>query len=104
MQICMKLKDGEHCFELTLLAWPFNRYRPGPGPINYPAFLHDATIVGSIYEAVGHVQDESVRNALEAGVNNSVAALKSRGGEYVSKINLGDRTNDVQTGGARRSA
>jgi len=104
MTICLKMKDGEHCFNLTLLAWPFGPYRPGPGPVNYPAFLHDATIVGSIYEAIGHVQDESVRKALEAGVNNSVTALKSRGGDYVSKITLGDRASDIQTGGTRRSA
>ena len=88
MTICFRIGNIEHCFTIPVVKLPVVPWRPGPGPVNYPAFLHDATLVASLHDAVQNVADESVRSALQAGVNNAVQALKSRGGAYATKIGL----------------
>jgi hypothetical protein len=88
MIICFRIGNQEHCFTIPVVKLPVIPWRPGPGPVNYPAFLHDATVVASLHDAVQNVADEGVRSALQAGINNAVQALKSRGSAYATKIGL----------------
>jgi hypothetical protein len=88
MIICWKIGNQEHCFSIPVVVLPFGPHRPGPGPVNYPQFIHDATIVASIHGVLDRVSDVGVRDALMGGIKNAVQALKSRGGDYVSKITL----------------
>jgi hypothetical protein len=99
MTICFRIGNQEHCFTIPVVLFPVSPWRPGPGPVNYPAFLHDATIVGSFHEALPKVADESVRKALQVGVNNAMQALKTRGGDYVAKISLEGTAGGPPTGG-----
>ena len=99
MVICLKFGNLEHCFVIPEVSFPVGVPRPGPGPVNYPQFIHDSTIVGSIYGALHNVADESVRQALHAGVKNAVQALKTRAGSYVSKISLEGTAGGPPTGG-----
>jgi hypothetical protein len=48
MEGCIKYGGTVHCLVIPLLEWPFRVPTPGPGPINYPLFLQDVTIVASL--------------------------------------------------------
>ncbi len=88
MVVCFRIGGVEHCFTIPTVEFPLGGHRPGPGPVNYPPFLHDATVVASLNAAINKVSDAGVRNALQTGIKAAVEALKKRGGEYVSSIRL----------------
>lgn len=83
MIICFRVGGVEHCYYLPVPEWPPWRPWPGPGPINIPWVIQDATLVATVKQAALRVQEEEVRNALLAGVKNAVAALQARAGEHV---------------------
>ncbi len=77
MVICI---DG-HCFEVVVIdIWP---PRPGPGPINYPQFLYDASLVASVQKASEKAADDNVRAALSDGVARAIGAMSQRAGEGI---------------------
>lgn len=88
MKICFRIGGQEHCYDIPVVEIPVPVYRPGPGPINYPPFLYDATLVASIEAVANKVTDAGVRNALQSGILAAVKALKARGGDHVSRVEL----------------
>ena len=88
MIICFRFGGVEHCYDIPIIEFPFPPHRPGPGPVNYPAFLHDATVLAAVNAAVAKVSDKGVQEALRAGLNSAVQALKKRGGEQVGSVSL----------------
>ena len=72
MVICF---DG-HCYEIVIIPWPWTPWQPGPGPVNFPQLLRDATVIASA--------DADVREALVAGTQKAVEALQRRAGGHVS--------------------
>lgn len=82
MVICFRIGGVEHCFYLPILEWP--PWGPvGPGPINYPALIRDATLVATMHQLAGKVEDKGAREALLAGARNALQAVQARGGEHV---------------------
>ena len=77
MVICF----GGHCYEVPVIAW--TPHRPGPGPINDPWMIYDATLVASVEAAVEQVADEGVRDALRGGVEAAMQAMQDRAAEGV---------------------
>jgi hypothetical protein len=88
MRICFKFGDVEHCYDIPVIELPFRFHIPGPGPVNYPAFLHDATVLATVNAAIAKVSDQTVQEALRAGVSSAVQALKTRGGAHVGSVSL----------------
>jgi hypothetical protein len=88
MRICFKFGNIEHCYDIPIIELPFLFHMPGPGPVNYPAFLHDATILATVNAAIRKISDPGVQEALHAGVNSAVQALQKRGGAHVGSVSL----------------
>ena len=84
MEICFTINGIRHCYVLPELVVPIVPYRPGPGPVNYPELLRDATLLVSLRVAVNQVSDAKVRSALHSGMNEAMEALQARGGDHVS--------------------
>lgn len=84
MQICFRLGGVEHCYEIPVIEVPIVPFRPGPGPVNYPQLIRDATILASFQAAAKHVSDAGVREAVYSGINTAVEALQKRGGAHVA--------------------
>jgi hypothetical protein len=82
MVICF----GGHCYEVVVIDW-WPPYRPGPGPINYPALISDATLVASVQAAGEHAYDDRVRAALQGGIDAAVQAMQDRAAEGVEVRN-----------------
>jgi hypothetical protein len=78
MVICF---DG-HCYEVVIIDW-WPPFRPGPGPINYPALISDATLVASVNAAGVHAYDEGVRAALQSGIDEAVKAMQKRAADGI---------------------
>ena len=76
-----------HCHFIPIVEFPLT-VRPGIGPVNYPPFLVDATLVASIHEAVKKVSDEKVKAALNSGITAAVKAMQEHAGADV-QIKLG---------------
>src|SRR5262249_12494327 len=74
MTICITFGGVRHCWNIPIYQIPIKI--PKPGPVNYPAFLMDATLIASINDLTGQVSDKRVKAALQAGVKQSVVALK----------------------------
>jgi len=87
MEICFTINGARHCYFIPIYAWPFNWGRPGPGPINYPAFLQDAFVLASAKAAVENIADEGVRGIALKGITGALSALEERAGEHAS-INI----------------
>jgi hypothetical protein len=99
MIICFRIGGQEHCYDIPVFEIPLIPYRPGPGPINYPAFIYDASVVALSHAAAAKVADERVRGALQDGIKAAVEALKKRGGEHISRISLEGTAGGGPTGG-----
>jgi hypothetical protein len=84
MIICFKLGGQEHCYDIPVIEIPLGPHRPGPGPVNYPQLLRDATILASLQAAAQHVSDAGVRDAVHSGIKTAVEALQRRGGAHIS--------------------
>jgi hypothetical protein len=83
MEICITYGGKTHCFFIPIIEFPVQIKIPGPGPVNYPAFLVDATIVASLQAAVGNVSDNNVKSALNGGIAAAVKAMQAHAGEGV---------------------
>jgi hypothetical protein len=79
MVICV---DG-HCYDVVVIPWPWQGWKPGPGPINYPALMHDATLVASVESVVQHAADDNVRAALQGGIDAAINAIQDRAADGV---------------------
>jgi hypothetical protein len=91
MVICFMINGTEHCYAIPEVEIALNLYRPPRiGPINYPPFLYDATVLASIQTAVAKIQDPDVRGAIQSGVSAAAEALKKRGGAHITKILMDD--------------
>jgi hypothetical protein len=88
MRICFRIGGVEHCYNIPIIEYPILVFKPGPGPVNYPAFLHDATVVAGINAAISKISDKNVQEAIRGGVNSAVQALQKRGGAHVGSIAL----------------
>ena len=83
MEICFTIGGVRHCYFIPIYVWPIHWHKPGPGPVNFPELFVDASVIASIHEVAGHINDEKVRSELQRGVQAAVAALKQRAGEHV---------------------
>jgi hypothetical protein len=90
MRICIRIGGVLHCFYIPIYRIPIHIPEPGPGPVNYPQFFVDASLVGSIHDAASKVSDERVRETLLRGVNDALSALKERGGEHAEEVGLAE--------------
>jgi hypothetical protein len=84
MEICFTYGGRLHCFFVPILSWPIIIPKPGPGPVNYPAFLSDAFLVASLHSMVQHVSDQHVRQSLEGGISAALEALRKHIGSEVT--------------------
>lgn len=87
MEICFTYGGVRHCFFVPVLQVPWTPH-PGPGPINYPAFLSDAITVATMSQFAGNVVDPNVKGALHAGIQTAVKAMQAHIGQDV-QIQLG---------------
>jgi hypothetical protein len=87
MEICFTINGVRHCYFIPIFSWPFNWWRPGPGPINYPAFVQDAFVLASAKAALENVGDAAVREVALKGITSAIRALEERAGEHAS-INM----------------
>jgi hypothetical protein len=83
MVICFVFGGSEHCFTVPVIEIPIQSPRPGPGPINYPAFLSDAAIVTSLQSLTQKISDTNVREAAERGHSAAIAAMQKHIGPEV---------------------
>jgi hypothetical protein len=88
MRICFKFGYLEHCYDIPIVELPIPFHIPDPGPVNYPAFLHDATVLATVNAAIRKISDPGVQEALRGGVNSAVQALQKRGGAHVGSVSL----------------
>jgi hypothetical protein len=80
MVICF----GGHCYEVVVIPLPWNPWKPGPGPVNFPQLFRDATVIASLQAAAANAADEGVRAALLAGTKAATEALQRRAGSHVT--------------------
>ncbi len=83
MTICFRIGGQEHCYEIPTLEIPLQHFKVGPGPVNYPALLHDVTLLASLQAAADKVSDAKVREGVHGGIKTALQALQKRGGEHV---------------------
>jgi hypothetical protein len=83
MNICVTIGGREHCYEIPVIMFPIGPHRPGPGPINFPQAIREATILASVQAAADSVSDAGVRGALQNGINAALEALQKRAGAHV---------------------
>jgi hypothetical protein len=84
MVICFTLGGVKHCFNLPVVEIPFVFPKHGPGPINYPAFISDATIVTSLQALAKKISDTNVREAVERGHSAAIEAMQKHYGSEVT--------------------
>lgn len=82
MEICIRIGGTRHCFWLPIYEYPIVLHK-GPGPVNYEALIHDATLVATIQNAANKVSDPKVSGALHNGVQAAVKAMQAHAGEGV---------------------
>lgn len=84
MVICITFGGVKHCFNLPIYEVPIVFPKIGPGPINYPAFLADATIVTSLQALAKKIADPKVREAAERGHSAAIEAMQKHYGSEVT--------------------
>lgn len=84
MIIHIPIGGVEHKYVVPIYEFTIKIPRPGPGPINYPPFLADATLLASLEDATNKISDGGVREAARAGIVAAVEALAKRAGVMVS--------------------
>jgi hypothetical protein len=83
MEICFHLNGKWHCYFIPILLYPVDWGLPGPGPVNYPAFIQDAVILASAQKAVARVSDQTVRAGVERAIGAGFEAMQKRAGGEV---------------------
>ena len=100
MEICINYGGHEHHHVVPVMEFALRPgFGGGPGPINYPQFLHDAVMVASLYEAAQKVADHNVRRALHEGCVNAVKAMQEHAGPDVRILELENTAGGPPTGG-----
>ena len=84
MEICFNYGGMRHCFYLPVIEIPVVWGRPGPGPINYPAFIQDMIVLASVSNVVKQIGDENVRKMLQDGISNGLKAAQKHAGTDVT--------------------
>ncbi|SHK13973.1 hypothetical protein SAMN05444159_2525 [Bradyrhizobium lablabi] len=84
MEICINYGGMRHCFLVPIVELPVSWGRPGPGPINYPAFMQDVIILASVSNTAKHIGDENVRNLVHEGVSAALRAVQEHAGADVT--------------------
>lgn len=84
MTICFIIGGQRHCYEIPVVEIPFAPHGPGPGPVNYPWLISDATVMASIQAAANKVTDDGARSVLQGGINAALQAIQKRGGNHIS--------------------
>lgn len=84
MEICFKINGRVHCFWIPVIELPVFKFRTGPGPVNIPALLHDASILASVMHAAESANDERVRASIRKAAASGFESLKAAAGEDVS--------------------
>ena len=74
----------EHAYVVPVCELNFKIPHWGPGPVNYPPFLADASLLASLEDASGKISDAGVREAVRKGILTAVGALEKRGGVRIS--------------------
>ncbi|KLU22127.1 hypothetical protein EOS_32235 [Caballeronia mineralivorans PML1(12)] len=83
MEICLTIEGKTHCYGIPEVLLPMTHWKPGPGPVNYPAFLQDAMIVASLRAESHKITDPAVRERLMTGYNEALQAIEKRAGPGV---------------------
>jgi hypothetical protein len=84
MEICINYGGKRHCFFLPVMEFPVRWGRPGPGPINDPAFIQDVMILASVSNVAKHLTNEKIRKALDDGLSASFKAAQENAGPDVT--------------------
>lgn len=84
MEICFTINGVRHCYFIPILAWPIQWWKPGPGPVNYPPFIQDVFLLGSVREVLGNLGDNSVRTVALRGIDQALEAVQKHAGGHVS--------------------
>ena len=82
MEICISFGGMRQCFFVPVLRVPWVPH-PGPGPVNYPAFLSDAMTLATLHEFANNVVDGKVKGALQTGIQTAVRAMQEHIGQEV---------------------
>jgi hypothetical protein len=82
MVICFRVGGIEHCYYIPVIEWP-PWWPHGPGPVNYPQLLQDATLVATVQSLAARVEDQGVREAILGGSRIATQALQERAGDHV---------------------
>ena len=96
MVIQFTVGGKEHSYVVPVYEFTFKIPHVGPGPVNYPQFISDASLLASLEAAANKLADASVRDAVNTGIIAAVEALQKRGGARVSLETAGGAA-----GGAR---
>ncbi len=80
MEVCLFFGGVRHCWFIPVLRSPWVPVH-GPGPVDYPAFLSDVSVVASIHEFANGIQDERVKAALHQGIQGAVQAMQAHLGK-----------------------
>jgi len=79
----------EHKYLVPIYEFTFKIPHPGPGPVNFPQFLADASLLASLEDATHKISDGGVRDAVRRGIVAAVDALEKRAGVRVSLESAG---------------
>lgn len=96
MKICWKYNNGKNGFCLILPGYAglgvLSNRRPSTESQQevgvYPELLGDASVIDAMHSALKNVSDNSVREALESGIQSAVQALHKRAGKDVFSISF----------------
>jgi hypothetical protein len=88
MELCFTVDGVLHCYWIPLYEFPLSHWKPGPGPVNYPAFIRDVILVASLEAETKKISDESVQKHLLSGYQEALKAMQARAGAGVKIGNL----------------
>ena len=83
MRICIKIGERTWCFWIPILMYPLHPPKPDPEK-QYGELIYDATILASVHAAANQLADHGVREALNTGIANAVAAAQKKAGAGVT--------------------
>lgn len=95
MRVCFRIGGMWRCFYVPPLMDVLFKFKPPveepkvprkpppDGPPDYEALLADAALVAHVQAVAAHASDESVRDALHAGVERALKTMQERAGDDV---------------------
>ncbi len=102
MVIYFNVGGKEHSYLVPIYDFNFKIPHVGPGPVNIPYLIFDASILASVEEAASKLSDTGVREALMKGIVAAVEALQKRGGARISLETAGGAATGGGTHGPGR--